>query len=121
MDIRQQVGSKGEELACKHLQQLGYRVVETRARTRYGEIDIIARSDTTLVFCEVKSKRQGSSAELWQNFHDAKQLQIRRLAQAWLQESTRRSRVYEIRFDAIAVVLDRQLNLVRLDHLEAAF
>ncbi len=55
-DGRQNLGKAGEELACGELVRRGYAILERRYRTRYGEIDIIARADETLVFIEVKAR-----------------------------------------------------------------
>ena len=55
-DARQSLGKAGEDLACGELTRRGYAILERRYRTRYGEIDIIARSGQTLVFVEVKAR-----------------------------------------------------------------
>jgi putative endonuclease len=55
-DGRQSLGKMGENLACVELARRGYAILERRYRTRYGEIDIIARSGRTLVFVEVKAR-----------------------------------------------------------------
>ena len=39
---RQSLGRLGERLAAKHLERLGYRILERNHRTRYGEIDLVA-------------------------------------------------------------------------------
>jgi putative endonuclease len=52
------VGRWGEDLAAAHLQRLGYRILGRRVRPdRRDEIDIVARLDDTLVFVEVKTRR----------------------------------------------------------------
>src|SRR5262245_6386004 len=53
---RQALGRLGEELACAELERLGYVVVTRRYRTRYGELDIVARHEGMLVFVEVKAR-----------------------------------------------------------------
>jgi putative endonuclease len=58
-DGRQSLGKLGEDLACAELARRGYVILERRYRTRYGEIDIVARSGGSLVFVEVKA-REGS-------------------------------------------------------------
>jgi putative endonuclease len=58
-DPRHRLGKNGEDLACAELGRLGYEIVARRHRTRYGEIDIIAREAGTTVFVEVKT-RDGS-------------------------------------------------------------
>jgi putative endonuclease len=55
-DGRQTLGKLGEDLACGELVRRGYVVLARRYRTRYGEIDIIARADGTVVFIEVKAR-----------------------------------------------------------------
>src|SRR4026208_1407495 len=55
-DPRQALGISGEDLACAELQRRGYAIVERRSRTRFGEIDIIAKDGGTLVFVEVKAR-----------------------------------------------------------------
>jgi putative endonuclease len=50
------LGKVGEDLACGELARRGYAVLERRYRTRYGEIDVIARAGETIVFVEVKTR-----------------------------------------------------------------
>jgi len=53
-------GLHGEQLACEALGERGYAIVTRRYRTKHGEIDIVARDGETLVFVEVKTRRDGS-------------------------------------------------------------
>ena len=55
-DGRQSLGKMGEDLACAELRRRGYAILERRYRTRYGEIDVIARHEATIVFVEVKAR-----------------------------------------------------------------
>src|SRR5262245_10824150 len=50
------LGKAGEDLACTELTRRGYAVLARRYRTRYGEIDIVARDGPTIVFVEVKTR-----------------------------------------------------------------
>ena len=59
---RQQLGIIGENLAVAELTRRGYAILERRYRTRYGEIDIVADDEGTIVFVEVKARATGSSA-----------------------------------------------------------
>lgn len=119
-DLRQHLGLQGERLAADHLERLGYRVLARRYRTRFGELDLIAMDERSLVFCEVKTRREGSGAP-WDALHPAKRAQVRRMAAAWLVEAADRPHAEDLRFDAIGVVVDARGRLVSLDHLEAAF
>ena len=60
------VGEFGEGLAKKHYESLGYKIIETNARKRFGEIDIVAQNNGKTIFCEVKTRssdRFGSAVE----------------------------------------------------------
>jgi putative endonuclease len=118
-DPRQHLGRLGEDLAAEHLERLGYAIVCRNHRTRFGEIDLIARDGDCLVFCEVKTRR--GRGEPWDGLHDAKRAQVRRMARAYLTETTDRPRTRQLRFDAVGVVVDARGRLTRLDHLENAF
>ena len=116
------LGRRGEELAAAHLERLGYHVLARNHRTRWGELDIVVASPdrATIVFVEVKSRRLGSGDPL-DSLHEAKRGQVRAMAHAWLSDVRDRPWAAQLRFDAVAVTLDARGELVRLDHLEAAF
>lgn len=121
-DLRHDLGRLGERLAAEHFERLGYRVLSRNHRTRFGELDLVLADaeEATIVFCEVKTSRLGSGAP-WDRLGPDKQLQVRRMAAAWLTDVDDRPRAAELRFDAVGVTIDARGQLVRLDHLEAAF
>jgi putative endonuclease len=53
-------GRRGEDLACRHLESQGLRLLERNHRCRAGEIDLVMLDSSTLVIIEVRSR---SSAE----------------------------------------------------------
>lgn len=53
-------GKRAEELACAHLRNQGYQIIERSWRSPFGELDIVARDGESLVFVEVKA-RAGSA------------------------------------------------------------
>jgi putative endonuclease len=56
----QQLGEKGEALACNFLVKQGYRIIERNVPNKYGEIDIVAKKGTVVHFFEVKATKEGS-------------------------------------------------------------
>jgi putative endonuclease len=50
-----EIGKIGENIAQTFLVKHGFSIVITNYRTRYGEIDIIAKKDNKIRFVEVKS------------------------------------------------------------------
>jgi putative endonuclease len=120
IDHRPALGRLGEQAAAAHFERLGYRVLARNHRTRWGELDLVVTDGETLVFCEVKTRQLGSGAP-WDNLHERKRGQVRKVAAAWLAEVTDRPWFAELRFDAVGVTVDPAGGLVRLDHAEAAF
>jgi len=128
-DRRRALGRLGEELAAAHLSARGFRILERNARTRAGEIDIIAFDGHTLVFAEVKTRRVSSRRRPIREdqqpliaLRTRQRARLRRLALAWLSTS-RGSRPFaaDIRFDAIGVLLDGARALRRLEHMKGAW
>lgn len=119
-DLRHRLGRVGEQLAAEHLERRGFAIVERNHRTRWGEIDLIAADDQRIVFCEVKTRRVGSSGP-FDGLREAQCRRLRRMAAAWLQQRHDRPRAPELRFDAIGVTIDAHGRLVALEHLEGAF
>jgi putative endonuclease len=117
----------GEVAAARFLERRGYRIVEHNYRAREGEIDLIALTGTTLVFCEVKTlverarRTRGPNSPL-EGVRHTKRVQVRRIARAWLGQEQRKLPAYrDLRFDAIGVLLSARGVLLRIDHVEAAF
>ncbi len=107
---RQRIGRTAEDLVARRLASSSWEVVERNARTRYGELDIVALDGRTLVFVEVKAGRAGSSFGPERpvlGVDRPKQLKVRRLATAWMSENRDAIRYNGIRFDAIGVTFDR--------------
>ncbi len=103
-------------------------------RTRFGELDLVARDERFLVFCEVKTRivrgvrgppgLAGPANPLgpFASIGARKQRQVRAMAREWLAQGVLEgARPPEIRFDAIGISFDGSGRLLSLEHLEAAF
>ena len=102
-DRRQTLGELGETLACDELRRRGYAILERRYRTRYGEIDIVARHGDVLVFVEVKARAGeafGSGAEAVTGY---KQRRVARMAADFL--ARRRLQDRPCRFDVVSIAV----------------
>jgi putative endonuclease len=119
---RLRTGRIGEELACRHLERQGLAILARNCRTRFGEIDAIALDGDTLAFVEVKTVRAGGRHGPELPIHAVgrrKQMQVRRLARAWLAENLPPA-YRSIRFDVVGVSLDPVGGTV-IQHLPGAF
>jgi putative endonuclease len=120
---RQRLGRAAEDLVATRLSAAGWRVLERNARSRHGELDLVALDRRTLVFVEVKAGRAGSTYGPERpvlSIDSRKQQRIRRLATAWMGERRDLPRYDEIRFDAIGVTYDRD-RVVDYEHIRGAF
>lgn len=121
---RQRIGRLAEDLVAARLAAAGWEIRERNARTRYGELDIVAFDGSTLVFVEVKAGREGSPFGPERPVvavGPRKQRRIRRLATAWMAERRDVPRFSEIRFDAVGVTVHRTGRIVDYDHIKGAF
>ncbi|MDA8165282.1 MAG: YraN family protein [Desulfobacteraceae bacterium] len=97
------VGRQGEELARRHLERHGYRIIACNYRVRFGEIDLIAEEGETLVFIEVKTRTGPTHGHPLEAVTPAKQRQLARVALEYL---SRERGERPVRFDVVAVLLN---------------
>lgn len=84
MNLKQQIGKTGENIAVEYLLSQGYKIIERNFHGRKGEIDIIAEDGDILCFVEVKYYRQGSLRDLHEAVDLNKQKKIVMTAQKYL-------------------------------------
>jgi putative endonuclease len=121
---RQRTGRQAEELVAHRFAAGGWEIVERNARTRYGELDIVALDGRTLVFVEVKAGRAGAAFGPERPIlavDTRKQRRVRKLATAWMAERRNGPPYTEIRFDAVGVTFDRAGRAIDVEHIPGAF
>jgi len=115
------LGARGEAIAKRYLQRLGYRCVEASYRSWVGEIDLVMLDHRQLVFVEVKTWRAAEAGEGPADSVDQrKQWQLTRCAEEYLT----RYRLWSqpARFDVVAIVLDPGSRLPdSITHYRSAF
>ena len=95
-------GDAAEDRACRHLQQLGLSLIARNYRSPYGEIDLVMRHGATLVFVEVRYRRQTAFGTPMETVDTRKQARLRATAEHYLQQDRRNSNP-ACRFDIVAV------------------
>ena len=94
--------------------------LEKNVRTRVGEIDLVAKEGKTLVFVEVKTRREIENAPPPQvGVHTRKQNKLGKLAQSYLR--SKRLREQPCRFDVVAVVVNDEGGVKAIRHIPNAF
>lgn len=99
-------GARAEQLAAQFLQRQGLTLVQTNYHCRFGEIDLILRDKETLVFAEVRQRRNSDFGGSAASIDARKQQKLILTAQHYLSSQPR---LPPCRFDA--VLLDAAENI----------
>ena len=114
---KKQIGNLGETAVCDVLITKGYKISCRNFHSRYGEIDVIAENEKTLIFIEVKTRAKGSLIRGRESVTKSKQQKIILAAQGYLALFPSGK---EIRFDVCE--LEHAGNkIVSIEILENAF
>ncbi len=98
-----QSGKQAEQLACVYLQKQGLKLIERNFHCRRGEIDLIMQDGQTLVFIEVRYRRNAYHGSALESITNLKQSRIITTAQHYLMQS---GWPHNCRFDVVAITAD---------------
>ncbi len=111
--LRKMLGQKGEDRAAKHLEKLGYKILERNYRTRAGEIDLIALHRGEVVFVEVKTRTNNAYGAPELAVNPQKQRRMIKAALGYL----RYKKLDQVpcRFDvvAISVAMEQEVEIIQ--------
>ena len=117
MARQQKIGLLGEDTACEYLKVKGLQILERNWRFSKAEVDIIARDGDVLVFVEVKAKSYTFFGAPEESISAHKENLIIDAANRYM---VKINHEWEIRFDIISIVFDKQLKPT-LTHFKDAF
>ncbi len=100
---KRRVGEIYEKRAAAFLEELGYEILAFHFRCRFGEIDLIARLENTLVFLEVKYRATAGCGDPSEAVTKKKQRTICRVADFYRVRHQIRDDV-SCRFDVISIL-----------------
>ena len=100
---RQIAGDVAEDAACEHLLASGCQLLARNVRFRVGELDLVMLDGKTLVFVEVRMRRDDRFGGAMSSVDFSKRRKFARAAQAWLSTHTKMAQS-PCRFDVVAVV-----------------
>jgi putative endonuclease len=108
------IGNIGEDLALRHLEDSGYKIVERNYPCKYGEVDIIARKKDTLVFVEVKARKSNAFGGPIAAVSKDKQKKLTLTSLFFIKSS--KIKYNNVRFDVITILDGNDI-----EHIENAF
>ncbi len=120
---KQKLGQLGEDIACRHIAMLGYKVMERNYLKKWGEIDIIATKDKKIHFLEVKSVSRENISDVnhetnddyraEDNMHPWKLQRLGRAVQSYLLDRNIPDET-DWQFDLVTVWIDTKNNTNRV-------
>ena len=114
-----QKGIYGEDEACRFLISKGYKILERNFRFKHQEIDIIALDKETLIFIEVRGRKEGlclpeESIGWW------KKKNIIRVAQFYLKKKNYKD--LSCRFDVVSILYKNStIDIKKIELIRDAF
>lgn len=115
---RGRLGRLGEDLAVRYLQRSGYEVLERNWRCARGEIDVVVRDASTLIFVEVKTRTGVAFGHPLEALTERKVARLRSLASLWRQAHPAQRGA--MRIDAIGVLVPHNAPY-SIEHVRGVF
>jgi putative endonuclease len=112
-------GQQAEQLACRYLQAQGLRLAQRNYRCRLGEIDLVMEDSESLIFVEVRYRRNGRFGSAIDSVTSTKQARLIAAAQHYLQQ-TKGAQNKPCRFDVVGITLE-QVGVNSITWLRDAF
>lgn len=109
-----QQGEAAELACCKYLKSRGLKLVEKNFSCRGGEIDIIMLDKTTLVFVEVRFRKNDTFGSGLESVTQTKQRKLRNTAELYLQQN---NQYKNARFDVVSMSKNTQTKLFKQDYI----
>lgn len=116
------LGAHGEAIAGAYIGRQHYQVLAQNLRIAGGELDLIALDQRCLVIIEVKARGDDFFGEPYEAVTEAKQRQVRRLAEVLLNTGRINEDLFDqVRFDVISIKLTPSGQVESLEHIKEAF
>ncbi len=96
------LGHAGEDAAQAYLEEQGLKLIQRNFRCRAGEIDIIMRDASTLVFVEVRLRNREDHVSGAESITRGKMRRLARTAEFYLQMYPPAGE-FECRFDVVSI------------------
>ena len=111
------LGADAEALAAALLAREGYRLLTRNYRCAMGELDLVARDGSEIVFVEVRARKLGSMVSPEESITARKQQRVLRAAEHYLLAQGMHDVAWRV--DVVAVEVDRAGRVVRAEHLRS--
>ena len=117
------IGLFGENEAVSFLKQKGLILLDRNYHSKYGEKDIITKDDKYIIFCEVKTRKDGVFSKPAEAVDEEKQKKILKTALDYLQIVDKELK-FQPRFDVMEIIYEDfncKEKVKSINHIENAF
>ncbi len=114
-------GQDAELACCKYLQQQGLKLLAKNYHGRRGELDLVMQDNNTVVFVEVRYRKNDAYGGALESITRSKQEKLRITAEQYLQRETKKKNG---RFDVVAMtekVQNNGSNIYSFEWIKNAF
>lgn len=109
-------GKLGEDTAIEFLTRKEYQILDRNFKIRGGEIDIVAKKEDSIIFVEVKTRKN----EDWQAIEDSVTEKKRNLIENAAKEWFFREKIAETfwQIDFVGIIMGSNSQIQKIVHLE---
>lgn len=117
MNYNQSVGAFGERIASNYLAKNGCKIIDKNIKTSYKELDLIAKDNKdVLIFIEVKTRVGQSLGKAEDMLSRRKLYNFKHAAMIYM--SRRKPQFSNLRFDFVAIDIDRLKKTAKIKHFK---
>jgi putative endonuclease len=110
-----ELGRMGEKIAENYLKKNGYQIIEKNFKTKYIEIDIVAKKDNIFVFIEVRSKSNDNFGNPEETVNEIKKQKLKNSAFSYVIFKKYHG-LYKIELISIILDKDKKDEAMKLKH-----
>lgn len=116
---KRKFGDIGEWIACNYLISHGYTIIERNYLKPWGEIDIVAKKGSVLIFCEIKT-REAKHVEHYlaeASVNHSKMRKLQKVCETYLMEK-RYPTDQEWQIDVLSVSIKKDIQKANVKYFE---
>lgn len=112
LPMSRKIGQEFEQEALKFLRRKHLKLIESNYTVKCGEIDHIMQEQDSLVFVEVRYRKEDDYGEGLESVSKSKQAKLIRAAKTYLQEHALYDKI-ACRFDVVSIDKQHQINWIQ--------